>query len=148
MSWSPRPVTVRPGPPGLLNPVPAQRARLLLAQSDLGAAARLAQDNSLSPDDQPDYPREPDYLLLARVLLAQERPGQALLVPTSRRLYRAGKSQVSAQMYLACQSVACTCVGLCWVPAALSAGAVTDFPDPPEPIFRVHPKKVVENGFI
>ena len=35
-------------------------------------------DNSLSPDDQPDYPREPDYLLLARVLLAQERPGQAL----------------------------------------------------------------------
>ena len=67
-----------PGPPGLLNPVPAQRARLLLAQSDLGAAARFAQDNSLSPDDQPDYPREPDYLLLARVLLAQERPGQAL----------------------------------------------------------------------
>ena len=67
-----------PGPPGLLNPVPAQRARLLLAQGDLGAAARLAQDNGLSPDDQPDYPREPDYLLLARVLLAQERPGQAL----------------------------------------------------------------------
>ncbi len=67
-----------PGPPGLLNPVPAQRARLLLAQSDLGAAARFAQDNGLSPDDQPDYPREPDYLLLTRVLLAQERPGQAL----------------------------------------------------------------------
>ena len=67
-----------PGPPGLLNPVPAQRARLLLAQGDLGAAARLAQDNGLSPDDQPDYPREPDYLLLARVLLAQEKPGQAL----------------------------------------------------------------------
>ena len=29
-----------PGPPGLLNPVPAQRARLLLAQGDLAAAAR------------------------------------------------------------------------------------------------------------
>ena len=67
-----------PGPPGLLNPVPAQRARLLLAQGDLAAAARFAQDNGLGTDDQPDYPREPDYLLLARVLLAQDRPGQAL----------------------------------------------------------------------
>ena len=67
-----------PGPPGLLNPVPAQRGRLLLAQGDLAAAARVAQDNGLGPDDQPDYPREPDYLLLARVLLAQDRPGQAL----------------------------------------------------------------------
>ena len=67
-----------PGPPGLLNPVPAQRARLLLAQGDLGAAARFAQHNGFSPDDQPDYPHEPDYLLLARFLLAQARPGQAL----------------------------------------------------------------------
>ena len=67
-----------PGPAGLLNPVPAQRARLLLAQGDLAAAARFAQDNGLGPDDQPDYPREPDYLLLARILLAQDRPGQAL----------------------------------------------------------------------
>ena len=67
-----------PGPPGLLNPVPAQRGRLLLAQGDLAAAARFAQDNGLGKDDQPDYPREPDYLLLARVLLAQDRPGQAL----------------------------------------------------------------------
>ena len=67
-----------PGPPGLLNPVPAQRGRLLLAQGDLAAAARFAQDNGLSKDDQSDYPREPDYLLLARVLLAQDRPGQAL----------------------------------------------------------------------
>ena len=31
-----------PGPAGLLNPVPAQRARLLLAQGDLPAAARFA----------------------------------------------------------------------------------------------------------
>ena len=38
-----------PGPPGLLNPVPAQRGRLLLAQGDLAAAARFAQDNGLGP---------------------------------------------------------------------------------------------------
>ena len=67
-----------PGPAGLLNPVPARRARLLLAQGDLAAAARFAQDNGLGPDDEPDYARESGHLVLARVLLAQDRPGQAL----------------------------------------------------------------------
>ena len=36
-----------PGPAGLLNPVPAQRARLLLAQGDLAAAARWTQETGL-----------------------------------------------------------------------------------------------------
>ena len=67
-----------PGPAGLLNPVPARRARLLLAQGDLAAAARFAQENGLGPDDEPDYAREPGHLVLARILLAQDRPGQAL----------------------------------------------------------------------
>jgi LuxR family maltose regulon positive regulatory protein len=63
---------------GLLNPVPALRARLLLAQGDLPAAARWVGQRGLRPDDQPSYPREPGHLLLARVLLAQQRPEQAL----------------------------------------------------------------------
>ena len=67
-----------PGPPGLFNPVPAQRARLLLAQGDLAEAARWAAGCGLSADDEPDYPREPGHLVLARVLLAQGLPGQAL----------------------------------------------------------------------
>ena len=67
-----------PGPAGLLNPVPAQRARLLLAQGDLAGAARFPQENGLGPDDEPDYAREPGHLVLARILLAQDRPGQAL----------------------------------------------------------------------
>jgi len=67
-----------PGPAGLLNPVPATRARVLLAQGDVAAAARFAQENSLGPDDEPDYARESGHLVLARVLLAQDRPGQAL----------------------------------------------------------------------
>src|SRR5712671_1009301 len=68
-----------PGPAvGLLNPVPAQRARLLLAQGDVAAAARWTQEHGLGPDDEPAYPREPEYLVLARVLLAQDRPGPAL----------------------------------------------------------------------
>jgi LuxR family maltose regulon positive regulatory protein len=42
---------VSPGPPGLLNPVPAQRARLLLAQGDLAAAARWTAESGLIGDD-------------------------------------------------------------------------------------------------
>jgi len=67
-----------PGPPGLLNPIPARRARLLLAQGDLGGAARWTQQAGLGADDEPDHAREPGHLVLARVLLAQARPGAAL----------------------------------------------------------------------
>jgi LuxR family maltose regulon positive regulatory protein len=63
---------------GLLNPVPAQRARLLLAQGEVAAAARWVEERGLGPDDAPGYPREPEYLVLARVLLAQDRPAPAL----------------------------------------------------------------------
>ncbi len=69
-----------PGVTGLLNPVPAQRARLLLAQGDVAAAARWAEERDLGPGDEPGYPREPEYLVLARVLLAQDRPAQALML--------------------------------------------------------------------
>jgi LuxR family maltose regulon positive regulatory protein len=67
-----------PGPPGLLNPVQAQRARLLLAHGDLAAAARWAEERGLGADDQPDYVREPEHLVLARVLITQGQPAQAL----------------------------------------------------------------------
>ena len=80
-----------PGPPGLLNPIPAQRARLLLAQGDLAAAARWTQDHGLHEDDQPDYVREPGQLVLARVLLAQDRSGPALAL--LQRLYTAAARQ-------------------------------------------------------
>ncbi len=67
-----------PGVTGLLNPVPAQRARLLLTQGDVAAAAAWTSERGLSPDDEPVYPREREYLVLARVLLARDRPVQAL----------------------------------------------------------------------
>jgi LuxR family transcriptional regulator, maltose regulon positive regulatory protein len=57
----------------LLNPVPAQRARLLLAQGDDHAAAQWTLAIGLRPDDEPDYAREPTYLVLARVLFARAR---------------------------------------------------------------------------
>ena len=67
-----------PGPAGLLNPVPAQHARLLLAQGNLTEAVRWTTEGGLSADDEPDYPRERGHLVLARVLLAQEEAERAL----------------------------------------------------------------------
>jgi LuxR family maltose regulon positive regulatory protein len=59
------------GPAGLLNPVPAQRARLLLAHGDVAGVAQWVGDCGLDPGDQPNYPNEPGHLVLARLLLAQ-----------------------------------------------------------------------------
>jgi LuxR family maltose regulon positive regulatory protein len=69
-----------PGPAvaNLFNPVPVQRARLLLAQGDVAAAARWTQQRGLAADDEPSYQKEQEHLVLARVLLAQDRPGAAL----------------------------------------------------------------------
>jgi LuxR family maltose regulon positive regulatory protein len=82
-----------PGPAvtGLLNPVPAERARLLLAQGNVAAAARWAEQCGLGADDEPDYPREREHLVLARVLLAQGRPGPALALLD--RLHAAAAAQ-------------------------------------------------------
>jgi ATP/maltotriose-dependent transcriptional regulator MalT len=67
-----------PGPAGLLNPVPAQRAHLRLAQGDVAGAARWTEERGLGVDDETPYRREPEYLVLARVLLAQGHPARAL----------------------------------------------------------------------
>jgi LuxR family transcriptional regulator, maltose regulon positive regulatory protein len=72
------PVQLSPVVVDLLNPVPAQRARLALAQDDLDAAAGWARARGLSATDDPGYPREREYLVLARVLLATQAPEPAL----------------------------------------------------------------------
>jgi LuxR family maltose regulon positive regulatory protein len=79
------------GPVALLNPVPAQRARLLLAQGDVAGAALWTDEHGLAVDDAPDYPREPGHLVLARVLLADGQPGQALAL--LERLHAAAAAQ-------------------------------------------------------
>jgi LuxR family transcriptional regulator, maltose regulon positive regulatory protein len=75
----------------LLNPVPSQRARLLLASGDPTEARRLTRQGGLGADDQPDYPHERAYLLLARVLLAERTPGRA--VALLGRLYALAAAQ-------------------------------------------------------
>ena len=84
-------VELSPQVVALFNPVPSQRARLLLAQGDVSAAAQWARAAGLGPDDEPDYPREPGYLVLVRVLLAQDRPGPALTL--LQRLHATAASQ-------------------------------------------------------
>ena len=71
-------VAPSPAVAGLINPVPAQRARLQLAQGDAAAAARWTKQRGLGASDEPGYPQEREYLVLARVMLAQDRPRQAL----------------------------------------------------------------------
>jgi len=67
-----------PAVTSLVNPVPAQRARLLLARGNVPAAAYWTEQQGLRPEDEPSYPQELEYLVLARVLVAQDRPGEAL----------------------------------------------------------------------
>jgi LuxR family transcriptional regulator, maltose regulon positive regulatory protein len=71
---------VQPSPAavGLLDPLPVLRARLALAHGEVAEAARWVQQRGLGADDEPSYPCEREYLVLARVLLAQQAPQRAL----------------------------------------------------------------------
>ena len=75
----------------LLNPVPAEHARLLLAQGDVAAVQRWVRERDLRADDEPAYAREAEYLVLARLLLAQNRPARALVL--LERLHAAAAAQ-------------------------------------------------------
>jgi LuxR family maltose regulon positive regulatory protein len=71
-------VQVSPAVVALFNPVPTLWARLALAHSQVAEAALWVKQRGLAPDDQPSYPREAEYLMLARVLLAEHAPDGAL----------------------------------------------------------------------
>lgn len=76
----------------LLNPAPSERARLLLAQGETAEAAGWAAERGLSDEDTPSYPRERDYLVLARLLLARGAPGRTLKL-LDRIVVRAATSE-------------------------------------------------------
>lgn len=56
------------------------QARLWLAQGNLDAVARWAQDSGLSADDELSFDRVGEYLTLARVLVARGKAGEALVL--------------------------------------------------------------------
>ncbi len=105
----------------LLNPVPSQRARLLLAQGDVHAAAQWTTAAGLSPDDEPDYPQEPAYLVLARVLLAQNDPALTLL----QRLLDAAASQGRTGSIIEIQALRALALAACGDHAS-AIGALTE----------------------
>ena len=72
-------------------PANAERVRLLLAQGQLAQTAEWAAARRLDPGDQPSYPREREYLVLARLLIAQGEPHRAL--PLLARLHAAAAAQ-------------------------------------------------------
>lgn len=61
----------------LVNPVPTERARLLLARGEVSEAARWAGVGGWDALDDLSYQREREHLVTARLLLAQGRPDQA-----------------------------------------------------------------------
>jgi LuxR family maltose regulon positive regulatory protein len=107
----------------LLNPVPAQRARLLLAQGDLRAAALWTESAGLSADDEPDYPREPAHLVLARVLLAQNDTSPALAL--LQRLLGAAAGQDRAGSTIEIQALRARALAACGDRAS-ALGALTE----------------------
>jgi len=92
---------------GLLNPAPAVRARLALSNGRLDAAARWVRQRGLAVQDEPGYPRECDYLVLARVLLAQQAPERALelLEPWTALAATQGRTESTIEL-LALQALA------------------------------------------
>jgi ATP/maltotriose-dependent transcriptional regulator MalT len=62
----------------LFNPGPVLKARLLLADGNVPRLGEWVRKKGLGADDQPTYLREPEHLVLARLLLAQGAPERAL----------------------------------------------------------------------
>ena len=62
----------------LIFPVAVQRARLLLAQGQLAAVAGWAAERGLTAGGEPSYAHERESLILARLLIAEQTPDQAL----------------------------------------------------------------------
>jgi LuxR family transcriptional regulator, maltose regulon positive regulatory protein len=97
---------------GLLNPVPALRARLALARGEVAEAARWVKQRGLGPDDQLSYPREDEYLVLARLLLAEHAPDQALSLLERLHAMAAAQGRVASVIeILALQALARAAVG-------------------------------------
>ncbi|HEU4947070.1 MAG TPA: LuxR C-terminal-related transcriptional regulator [Kribbella sp.] len=71
---------LRPSPDvvAMWNPAPSERVRLLLRQGRIDEARRWTRERGLGPNDVLTYPRERDYLALARVHVAQGEPETAL----------------------------------------------------------------------
>ena len=73
-----------------VRPVPAVRARVLVARAELGAALGWAREQGLSVDDDLSYLHEFEHITLARVLLARDaaEPAGSAIQEVTRLLER------------------------------------------------------------
>src|SRR5262249_61491451 len=76
--------------------LPVRLAGLLRGQGVSAVAARWAERRGLWADDVPGYPREREYLVLARVLLAQDDPAQALALLDRLHALAAGQGRTGS----------------------------------------------------
>lgn len=97
----------------LFNPVPIWRARLLLANGEVAAAAQWISERGLAADDELTYAREGEYLLLARVLLGEHAYDRALALLARLRAEAAAQDRINSLIEL-------------WVAAALAHAARGD----------------------
>jgi LuxR family transcriptional regulator, maltose regulon positive regulatory protein len=88
------------GKPGPLNPVGAQHARLLLVQGDIDAARRWADERGFDPHGEVDYAEELAYLVLARVMLGQDRAEQSLALLTRMHTLAVAQRRVGSVIEL------------------------------------------------
>ena len=90
-----------------VRPPSALRARMLITQRRLADAARWARDEGVSADDELTYVREFEHATLARLLVAQNRPGDALgLLARLLRAAQEGSRKGSVLDVLVAQSLA------------------------------------------
>jgi ATP/maltotriose-dependent transcriptional regulator MalT len=71
-----------------VRPIPALRARLLVARGALGEAVDWARQQGLSADDELSYLRECEHITLARILLAQHQAEPSAARSATRLLDR------------------------------------------------------------
>jgi LuxR family maltose regulon positive regulatory protein len=64
-------------PPWAVSQMAAWQARIWLAQGELDAVSRWRAERGLDVEGYSDYGRESEYIVLARLLIAQERLGDA-----------------------------------------------------------------------
>jgi LuxR family maltose regulon positive regulatory protein len=90
----------------LLGRVAAARARLHLLQGNLAEVFRWADTSGRCPDDELSYPREEEYLTLARVLIARRDRASLRLLDRLLEAADAGARMGSGIEILALQALA------------------------------------------
>jgi LuxR family maltose regulon positive regulatory protein len=89
-------------PPWYTNPKEAWKARIWLAEGNLDAASRWAHERGLKATDDPPYLREDEYIVLTRILAAQDQIAGAFML-SERLLEKAeasGRNETLIQVLL------------------------------------------------